>query len=746
MITREKLISLFFLLFIGLVSSQITAQQDRPKIGVALSGGGAKGMAHVGFLQALHEAGVRPDFITGVSMGSIVGGMYASGYHPDVLAQEFRKQDYELLLSDNIDENMVFFDEKPFFRNRLLSFTYKKSGDFVTSGGLIQGQYFTSMLNYYLWPVNTVRDFSELPVPFKSIATNVQTVAPKVFDSGNLVEVVRASMSVPLAFSPVEIDDSLYLDGGIRRNFAVSELKDMGADILIGSYTGGEIIEKEKLNSVPSITTQLLGYQGVKSSVEQSTELDLIVSYKFGDLNGTSFASYDSLINLGYNTALKHNEEFKQIAELQGNPPEKRRRVPEFKSIVIDSILIEGNIFLSDELIIQYLGLKAGYKITPQLMKKKITYMYGLFLFDKIYYEIRKRGANNQLIIKCVEKPRNWMNMSIYYDTHYDFGVNFDFIFRKALFNNGRLSVNAFFSKFYRLKTRYNLYYGNQNKWVTSLGLKMSRDNIPAFKNGSNFIQLTFLDLNADLSLGYHFNINTRLGLDMEYEFISQSPVIKQIDFWERSKIENFNFKLIFERNNLDKYYFPTKGSEVKLELKSINLRSASHVYSDPVLNPEVLYEPTLLSNASISWRSRFYRKIGERVVLGGRFNGFFSFGEREVDNDWMLLGGYDSRSSRTLPFVGFFTNEFLLKNGIGGGTSVMFFINKTLSISVKADTYFLQSAEMDRYKLFAGSGLELGYRSRIGPLKAGASYGFYSEREIFSPLKLYFSIGYLLE
>jgi len=228
----------------------------RPKVGLALSGGGAKGIAHIGVLKVMEEAGLKPDYISGVSMGSIVGGLYATGYTADSLEKIVRSIDWDLMLSDNIPENKVIFLEKRYFNNNILSLPVTKN-KILLPAGLIRGQQIESTLSRYAWPAATISDFSKLPIPFMCMGTDISTCRNVEIKNGYLADAMRASMAVPSIFTPLRIDTILFVDGGMIRNFAVQEVRDMGADIVIGSYTGGKLYSGDELNSITGLMSQI---------------------------------------------------------------------------------------------------------------------------------------------------------------------------------------------------------------------------------------------------------------------------------------------------------------------------------------------------------------------------------------------------------------------------------------------------------------------------------------------------------
>jgi NTE family protein len=258
----------FLFLFCNIININAQNVQVRPRIGLVLSGGGAHGIAHLGVIKVMEEAGLRPDLITGVSMGSIIGGMYSLGYSADSLQKILKSINWKFILSNNIPLNKVIFLEKEHFSNSAVSLPLSLR-KVVLPSGLINGQQAENMLSFFAWPAADINDFSKLPIPFLCVATDI--INYKIIDlkSGYLPDAIRASFSVPSIFTPLKIDSLLLLDGGLIRNFAASEAKDMGADILIGSYVGFNGYKEDKLQSVSGIMEQIAMFRSLTDFEEE---------------------------------------------------------------------------------------------------------------------------------------------------------------------------------------------------------------------------------------------------------------------------------------------------------------------------------------------------------------------------------------------------------------------------------------------------------------------------------------------
>ena len=209
------------------INIQAQNKQDRPSVGLVLSGGGAHGIAHLGVIRVMEEAGLRPDYITGVSMGSIIGGFYSLGYSADSLYKILKIINWDDLLTNVISENKVIFHEKSRFNNSILSLPLS-ARKVVLPSGLINGQQVENTLSFYSWPAANINDFSKLPIPFMCVATDIITYKKVDLNTGYLPDAIRASFSVPSIFTPIKIDTMLLFDGGLIRNFAASEAQGYG--------------------------------------------------------------------------------------------------------------------------------------------------------------------------------------------------------------------------------------------------------------------------------------------------------------------------------------------------------------------------------------------------------------------------------------------------------------------------------------------------------------------------------------
>ena len=305
---KRILLVLTAALMCGMVNAQ-KQEQERKKVAVVLSGGGAKGMAHIGVLKVLEKAGIPVDIITGTSMGSIIGGLYAIGYNANALDSVARAQDWSYVISDK--ENL----NNQSLRDRLKQYTYifttglsigKRN---MNAGGLIKGKNLAELFQQVCSGYTDSLDFSkDLPIPFACVATNIIDNSEVDFHSGRLPQAMRASMSIPGAFSPVRIGDKVLVDGGLKNNYPADIAREMGADIIIGVTVQGAPKAADQMGGTMSIISQIVDVN-CKNKVEDNlaiTDLHMQVDTKGYGSASFSAAAIDTLIRRGEEEAMRH--------------------------------------------------------------------------------------------------------------------------------------------------------------------------------------------------------------------------------------------------------------------------------------------------------------------------------------------------------------------------------------------------------------------------------------------------------
>ncbi|MDR0437592.1 MAG: patatin-like phospholipase family protein [Bacteroidales bacterium] len=320
---------------------------ERPKIGVVLSGGGAKGIAHVGTLKMLEALNIPIDYIGGTSMGAVIGGLYAMGYTADQIDTIIRTTDWMSLFNDFPRREYVGVHEKKNNDQYQLRLSLAPNDIALFSKGAIDGQHIDNMLNHYLFEAHKTPDFSDLKIPFFSIGTDIITAQYVVLDSGNLAQAIRASMAVPTVFAPIEIDGRLLVDGGVLNNFPVLEMRQRGVDIIIGVDVGFQYKDKSDLQNLANILEQVIFLAGQDIQQKNVDNCDILIAPDLGKLAAFSFMRYDSLLSKGYQAAQAAYPELSKLADLlsekYGSQTEPKELYHPNTTIILDTIILEGN-------------------------------------------------------------------------------------------------------------------------------------------------------------------------------------------------------------------------------------------------------------------------------------------------------------------------------------------------------------------------------------------------------------------
>src|SRR5690606_12356264 len=262
----------------------------------------------------MEKAGIKPDYITGTSMGAVVGGLYSLGYSADELEDIIKSIDWGLLISNRVSFKDIAFEEKEYYNRYLLEFPIVK-GKIAFPSGLIQGQVLSDVLHYYTWPANAYKTFDDFPIPFRCIATDIRTGKAIVFDRGYLQDALRSSIAIPTFFSAFELDSTSVVDGGVVNNFPVDIVKEMGADIVIGVNVSFEdFVEVDDLGGFGGILMQIAMASSLSITKENIDATDIYIKPDLDDYTTGSFNSYNEIMELGKKTGEKYFDQFKQLA------------------------------------------------------------------------------------------------------------------------------------------------------------------------------------------------------------------------------------------------------------------------------------------------------------------------------------------------------------------------------------------------------------------------------------------------
>ncbi|MCT4624664.1 MAG: patatin-like phospholipase family protein, partial [Schleiferiaceae bacterium] len=442
------------LVFLSLYYLVVTAQEEL-KVGLALSGGGAKGMAHVGVLRALEENNVRIDYISGTSMGAVVGAMYAMGYTVDQIEIYLTQVDWDALMDNTLPRNHLGVLERENAEKYVLDF--EVVDDKINAPDAFnKGQYMLKELSFLTFPAHGIKDFSQLQIPFLCMATDLVTGAEKVLEEGELSEALRASLAFPSMFSPFKINNKPYIDGGVRNNLPIAILKDeKGMDFVIASNVQGRLYTEEELNSMIQILEQVSSYSNALGFKDQLKKVDLMISPPEQRFDLTGYELSDTIIGLGYKEAMKHIDILDQL-------PKKKTEVlivndlRRMDPFLINDVEVVGNENTTSRYVRSKLKLKKPRVYTSKKLDEGLDRLYGSNYYEYLDFDLIKVDTAYKLIVNLKERKSDMtLRTGIHYDDDFGIGILLNVTLRNALVSNSRFTIDAVLSENPRGKITY---------------------------------------------------------------------------------------------------------------------------------------------------------------------------------------------------------------------------------------------------------------------------------------------------
>jgi NTE family protein len=562
----------------GLISTTAIGQelQERPKVGLVLSGGGAKGLAHIGVLKVLEEAGIRPDYITGTSMGSIIGGLYASGYTAHELDSIVHATDWAVVLSDQIPLSDVVPEEKSDYNRFQVELDISKKG-LKLPPGMVRGQRISEMLSGLTWHVSSLESFDELPIPFRCVAVDLVQGKPYVFKDGDLSQAMRASMAIPSVFTPVEKDGMYLVDGGVLDNFPTLLCREMGAEIIIGVNVGSS--DKPDIEDLKNITEVMMTSAMIGSSIvlQQSIDsTDYLVTPVLPPYGTASFFDGDSIVARGEMAARLQLDDFIHLSDslnLFASPKVKTVELTADKIIVSD-IKVQNRHHVSINYFLNKLGIHEGDTITRADIDTGIRRLIGSRFYNQITYDLNKVNDEYVLTFHTEEAYLTQAKFSLRYDNELKAGLISNVTLRNLLTKNSRLSLTADVSEKPRIHNEIIAYLGEQQSTGFIADAYFERTPLPIYKDHKKTLG-TFNYYKTQAGTGVFFSYKTRTMISAKFDWqeirVSQSSGLS--DIFDQG-VDRFGNGFVFgtlsiDRNTLNNRFFPTKGHHLLMSLKA---------------------------------------------------------------------------------------------------------------------------------------------------------------------------------
>lgn len=733
----NKLIFKLFLLFllIGFVQlSRAQQQPGRPRIGLTLSGGGAKGMAHIGILEALDSAGLKVDYITGTSIGSIVGGLYAAGYSGKAIEKIARNLDWELLFSTTPQLRAIGIEEKDEFNKYALEIPFVE-GKFKIGKGIIEGQELWLKFAELFEPVSNITDFNKLPIPFACIGTDLSTGNAVVMNKGNITTCIRASMAIPSVFTPVRREGKILVDGGLVDNFPVLDVKKMGADFVIGVNLNNGLDKAEDLETMFDILLQLAFFKDAMTFESHKAQCDIYIQPDLKGYGTGSFFYGDSIIDIGKECAKIYYPKFKRLADSLNvlYPPEKpfvADRLPKARTIEIGKMSVSGLNHTTEKFFFGLSGLNDRKNISSQKVAESVRNIFGSCYYKKIEYDyLPSDSGKTELHFKAEENPLAYVKFALNYNTFTSLGLILNLTSRNLLTSESRTTASVLISENPRLYLEYFKYLGK--KRIFGMNLSYYNENL-------DFPLYNDFKLSETLRSHYSFfdfrlqrNINRNMYLAVNQAYVkSRIKTIESPDLMFDGKNKYWQTYLSFVFNSLDKKYFTTSGWKVRFQ-GGINYRQSP--------DNEISSGGTELPGDTLGYNydnfTRLFFSVDHYAPVGHKF--VFSqnstFGMIPADNPYpgntFHVGGISEQILNQVVFAGL--NEWEVRTGsiatfqLGMQYKMAKLAYLTGRVNVGVfDFYHGSDAVNESSATFlSGYGLTFGLMTPIGPIELTSMY-----------------------
>ncbi len=731
---KKSQIAVVFFLILLLPAISYPQNSQRPKIGLALSGGGAKGMAHIGVLKVLEEAGIVPDYVTGTSMGSIIGGLYAIGYSPEELEQITQEADWDRLLSNQISLKEVAYEEKKYYGRYVLDLPIRNLRPGLPSG-LIEGQNLSAYLSTLTRSVHGVEHFDDFPIPFRCVATDIASGDIVVLDHGSLSEAMRASMAIPSIFTTESIDGKLLVDGGLVRNFPVQEVIDMGADIVIGVFVSSDLSQPEELKSLVDILGQSAFIMSALDTREQTKLCDLYIEPDLTGYGTYSFGSGKEIIERGVEMGDSLKPRILKIAnkiKAAGVKLEKAKKLPERSKYPIAHITVVGNKEIPSDLIKAKLRVRENDTVDTGVISKRIREVYGTGYFQKIAYDLIPEGDDQyNLKIKVRESERARLKIALHYNNEIRAGINANLTLRNILLKSSRALLEIDFAENPRIDLNYLKYLGRKQNAASQLGADVELYEVPLFSDGNRISTLNNNLLSPYITLFTTVQSTRSFGIIAGADFSYLTPKVSDfLSFIERVNFETYYAGAFMGFNTLDKPFFPTRGANLSLSYKYIFENNSSVIFNpdDSVEQAagEALFQVGDYQSFKLDYSGYF--PIGRILNANFFLSSLYSSARNIGINNEIGLGGFYQNYERTQMFWGGELFEYISPYyGMAGMAlrarfiSNLYLTGRVNYLSSKYPAQWVdpsaEDVDFNSKTEVLGWGFELAYMSPFGPL-----------------------------
>lgn len=650
--------------FPNLVRSQTVAPKKRPTVGLVLSGGGARGFAHIGVLKVLEENRIPVDYVGGASIGGLIGAIYATGKSPSEIEQLVGTLDWDKLLQPTASFDNLSFRRKEDRRNIPAPVILKgKANDLKLPNALNSGHEIGLLFDRLTLPYAGIDNFDNLPIPFRTVGTDMVNGNSVILKSGSLSRSLRATMSIPGVFSPVEVDGKILADGGLVNNIPTDVVKAMGADIIIVVNIETQLADRESLKSLPDFLAQAINIATLDNSRRSLQQAKFIIAPDLGNYTLTDFRASKQLIELGYKGAQENIAFLKSLSlsetEWQEHLANRKRRqlpdsVPVPKFVAVEGNNADARKVIEEKLDDKYINQPFDQTKQNQLAQD-LSDLTGTGRFESLNYGLTNRQGQTGLVISAGQigdtpsKPTR-LELGLDVNSVESDNVNFNFLARLTFFDVGRYGAE------WRndLRLGSNTYLASEyfrplgrTKFFVAPYVSYERRRINLFDDGARLAEYVAQVVQAGVDLGYSFDSRNELRAGYTIGYQDASRRVGD-SLFPNLKGRFSRAGLRWNYDGLDKAQVPTRGVLSKSTL--------NYYFDSPGTGGKFAQAET---------RFNFFNPFGERNIIFGFGGGGTTFGDTAPSFQQFALGG-------PLRLGGYGFEELRANNYLHGGFGVL--------------------------------------------------------------------------
>lgn len=698
--------------FILLSFSSIQAQHiTRPKVAVVLSGGGAKGFAHIGVLQVLEKEGIPIDMIVGTSMGSIIGGLYSIGYTTDQLQTMCLTENWPHLLSDYISRKQLDQYSQEEQQRYIISMPFNPKNPGLSSG-MVKGQNVINLFCGLAANIPAKADFRKFPIEFACVGTDLISGKEKVLNSGFLPTSIFSSMAIPGVFAPLKTKNYLFVDGGVLNNFPTDIAKKMGADIIIGVNLNNDFHKDDNINTMKDLTNQIAGILIFDKDSVRNKLCDVLIEPNMNGYGSSSFSNVaaDTLIHRGQQSAMAVVDQIRRLKTKYNLQPRTiSDSLTTVKKWKITDITFSGHYSLPENLLLNTINLTPGEYDYDEI-KKSINALYGMGVFDRVYFSLDSNPTGKTLNITLDENQSFNLNVGMRLNTRSAVSIILNATRKDYSKDISLLSATADIST----NPRFNFL------------AEINKQHLPRL---AFMLEGTYKDFRVFLNKDYSYSAEIYFGSAKLYTYkrlfkysvlgagVNQEYYIGKLynavsDANQSLTTKNqfvLNYYGYYGFDNLDNFYFPTQGAQIYSEV------SLAHDIKNNTLNPILYFK--VKTATSLNKKMTLLMNAYGRSLLNQTTPVF-------LDN-FLASEEYEISSYHHLPFYGLPTVWHTDRTAWIGALRFRYQFVKNNYITLSGN-YMLHNDKIEEFANYKGTwgvGFSYAYKSIAGPIEFTLGY-----------------------